>query len=136
MSIPISARKEGLYFIHSIAPDVCKTPMGSAMVPVGYNVISFLDTSVRTSRSVRNNSFQDVQVNTRTSMVIGHEPGVGKGIVVPGYKSHAVIKRGSSTVNSEGYAIVRDGDPCEINRPGPGRVETPRSRWQETIPHA
>ncbi|MGI2036178.1 PAAR-like domain-containing protein [Rhizobium panacihumi] len=127
MSVPISARKEGTYFIHSIAPDVCLTPMGSAMVPVGYNTISFLDTAVRTSRTVRNNDLKDFQVNTRTSMVLGHEPGTGKGVIVKGYRSHAVVKRGAPTVFSEGWAVVRHGDPAKINRHGPGRVETPRS---------
>lgn len=135
MSAPVSARKEGTYFIHSVAPDVCLTPMGSSMVPVGYNTISFMNTSVRTSRSVRNNGLQDFQVNTRTSMVIGHEPGTGKGVKVQGYKSHAVVKRGAPAVFSEGWAVVRDGDPAEINRPGPGRRETPRSKAAHKIEH-
>jgi len=55
--------------------------------------------------------------------VRGHEPGVRKGVVVSGYKQYATIRQGSSTVFSEGWQVVRDGDPAWINRPDPGSVE-------------
>ncbi|RZS76779.1 uncharacterized protein DUF4150 [Phyllobacterium myrsinacearum] len=135
MTVPVSARKDGANFVYSISPDVCLTPIGSGMVPVGYNTIAFFDTVVRTATTVRNNSNEDFVVNTRPSVCIGHEPGTGKGVKIAGYKSHAVIKQGASAVFTEGWAAVRDGDPAEINRPGPGRVETPRSKSSVGIDH-
>lgn len=128
MSVPISARKDGANIIFSKGPDVCKTPMGSSMVPVPYITMVTLGPSLRTAKSVRNNSKPDFNLNTRTRGVTGHEPGVGKGVKDKGYKGYAHIKKGSSTVFSEGYAVVRDGDPAWINEPNAGPQEKRRSR--------
>lgn len=75
-----------------------QTPMGSSMVPVPYMSMVSLGSSVRTSRTVRNNGQQDFQLNSRALVVTGHEPGIGKGVKVSGYKSHALAKKGSKTV--------------------------------------
>ena len=128
MSIPISARKDGTNIIFSKGPDVCKTPVGSSMVPVPYVTVATLAPSSRTAKSVRNNGKKDFNLNTRTRLVTGHEPGVGKGIKDAGYKGYAHIKKASSTVFSEGYAVVRDGDPAWINGAGPGSKEKRRSK--------
>lgn len=133
MSAPISARYDGSNYLYSIAPDVCWTPMGSTMVPVPYNSIAFLDTSERTSRSVRNNSEHDYQLNSRPSLTLGHEPGTGKGVVVPGYMKYSLIMQAEETIFSEGWAIVRDAHPAWINRPDPGGDEVRRSKSKENI---
>ncbi len=134
MAIPISARRDGANIMHCTGPDVCKTPMGSSMVPVPYISMVALGSSVRTSRTVRNNGKQDFQLNSRALVVTGHEPGVGKGVKVSGYKSHALAKKGSKTVFSEGWAVVRDSDPAWINRPGPGGTEPHRTMGEEKVP--
>lgn len=134
MAIPISARRDGANIMHCTGPDVCKTPMGSSMVPVPYMSMVALGSSVRTSRTVRNNGKQDFQLNSRALVVTGHEPGVGKGVKVSGYKSHALAKKGSKTVFSEGWAVVRDSDPAWINRPGPGGTEPHRTMGEEKVP--
>ncbi|MDZ5449888.1 PAAR-like domain-containing protein [Labrys sedimenti] len=135
MSIPISARVDGSHYTHSVAPDVCLTPMGSGMVPVPYNTIAFYDRCDGASRTVRNNGDHDFQINTRPIRCYGHEPGTGKGICVPGYVSHAVIKNGAPFVFSEGWQVVRDGDTGEINRPGRGLVEKERTLTTVKIEH-
>ncbi|MGL4237123.1 PAAR-like domain-containing protein [Tabrizicola sp.] len=136
MNVPISARKDGTHFIYSIAPDVCWTPMGSGKVAVPYNSIAFLDPAARVSRTVRNNSDPDFQLNSRATVTIGHEPGTLKGVKVPGYKSISHVRVAERTIYSEGWAIVRDGDPAWVNRPDYGAVEPRRQKSTETIPHA
>jgi hypothetical protein len=127
MSGKISGRRCSSNVIVSTGPDVCLTPMGSAMVPVAYSSIAFLGSSIRISTSVRDNRKNDFQLNSRVPTSTGHEPGVGKGIVIPGYKGHAFVKVAASTVFSEGWATTRHRDPAMINRPGPGATEPKRS---------
>ncbi|MFS8180629.1 PAAR-like domain-containing protein [Pseudovibrio denitrificans] len=135
MGVPHSARKDGTNYVYCKAPDVCKTPMGSSMVPVPYMSVAFFGTSARTSRTVRNNGKQDFQLNSRATVTTGHEPGTGKGVNVAGHVSHSHVKAGHKTVYSEGYSVIRDGDPALINRPGPGGTEPRRSRFKTTIKH-
>lgn len=136
MSAPISARRHASNYLHSTGPDVCWTPMGSAMVPVPYNSICFLDSSSRTSRTVRNNEEEDFQLNTRCTRTQGHEPGTGKGVKVPGHMRISHVREGDSTIYSEGWAIVRDGHPAWMNRPDEGSVEVRRSKLIERVSHA
>lgn len=107
--------------------------MGSTMVPVPYMSIVTFGSAARTSRTVRDNGKNDFQLNSRALVVTGHEPGIGKGVVVAGYKSHALVRTGASDIYSEGWAEIRDGDPALINRPGPGAVENRRTFRTETI---
>lgn len=135
MSVPISARKDGANIIASKGPDVCKTPMGSSMVPVPYMTMVTLGPSTRFAKSVRNNGNKDFNLNTRTSPVTGHEPGVGKGVKDPGYKGYAHVNTASKTVFSEGYAVVRHGDPAWINHPSVGPTEPRRSQGSRNEGH-
>lgn len=135
MSVPHSARKDGSNFVACKGPDVCKTPMGSSMVPVPYMSIAFFGSSARTSRSVRNNGKKDFQLNTRATVTTGHEPGVGKGVSVAGHTSVSHAKKGHKTVYSEGWSVIRDGDPGLINRPGNGPTEPSRPAKKITIKH-
>ncbi len=131
MAAPITARKDGTNIIHCIAPDVCLTP--PQPVPVPYMSISFLNTSTRVSRSVRDNGKKDFQLNSRPTKTTGHEPGTKKGVKVPGHKSHSLAVKGAATVFSEGFAEIRDGDKAEVNRPGPGGTEPKRAKKQEEL---
>ncbi len=123
MSDRISARRDDSNIIVSTGPDVCLTPMGSAMVPVAYSSVAFMGSSTRVSSSVRCNKRNDFQLNSRVGTSTGHEPGTGKGVKVPGYKGHALVIKASSSVFSEGWATCRHRDPAMINRPGPGATE-------------
>ncbi|QEN90081.1 DUF4150 domain-containing protein [Labrys sp. KNU-23] len=123
MTIPVSARKDATNFIASTGPDVCWTPIGDIMVPVPYLSIAFLDDSVRVSTDVEDNSLQDFHLNSRARTSQGHEPGTGKGVVIPGYLGYAAAVRSSSVIGVNGYSIVRDGDEAMINRPDPHPME-------------
>jgi Domain of unknown function (DUF4150) len=124
----VSARKCATNVIVSTGPDVCLTPVGGAVVPVAYSSIAFLDTAIRYSKSVRNNGKFDFQLNSRTSCSTGHEPGVKKGVIVPGYLGPAHVDVASDYVYSEGWATCSHRDPAWINRPDPGPVEPVKSR--------
>lgn len=127
MSTRVSGRRDAANIMVTTGPDVLLTPMGSGMVPVAYSVVAYFDPSVRLSGKVRNNSLNDFQLNARAAKITGHEPGTGKGVVVPGYLTYSHVKTASSTVYSEGWAVVRDGDPAWINHPDVGPTEPQRS---------
>ncbi|WP_153957768.1 PAAR-like domain-containing protein, partial [Pseudomonas aeruginosa] len=55
MADNVMARKQGKWTVIGIAPDVCKTPMGSSIPPVPYPVTAELDTSTGVATSVRAN---------------------------------------------------------------------------------
>ncbi|AWN45338.1 hypothetical protein DK419_02550 [Methylobacterium terrae] len=136
MSKPVSGRREGSNLMVTTGPDVCWTPMGGGMVPVAYSCVVDLDGSERVSPDVRNNALKDFQLNTRAVRITGHEPGTGKGVVVPGYKKYSHVRTASSTVFSHGHAVVRDGDPCWINHPDLGPTEPQRTMRSVEIPSA
>ncbi len=135
MSVPISARKDGANIMVTKGPDVCKTPMGSSMVPVPYMTLVTLGPSKRTAKTVRNNGKHDFNLNTRTQLVTGHEPGVGKGVKDAGYKGYAHSKKGSATVFSEGWAVVRHGDPAWLNAASAGPKEPRRVKSKKPVKH-
>lgn len=135
MSVPVSARKDGANIMFSKGPDVCKTPIGSSMVPVPYVTVVTLAASTRTAKTVRNNGKHDFNLNTRTRLVTGHEPGVGKGVKDAGYRGWANAKKASSTVFSEGWAVVRHNDPAWINGASKGPTEKRRSKIKRTEKH-
>lgn len=63
-----------------LAPDVCKTPMGSDMVPVPYMILSKLDWSEKTVSNTKFNGLDAFTMASRTNKVIGDEPGTGGGV--------------------------------------------------------
>ena len=138
MSVPVSARRDSSNCVYSIAPDVCWTPIGDVIVPVAYNSICFFaeGQTSRTSRTVRNNGNHDFQLNTRCTRTEGHDAGTRKGVIVPGHQEVSHVMTGEGTIYSEGWAIVRDGDPAWINRPDEGAVEDRRSSSKQKITHA
>jgi hypothetical protein len=133
MSTKISARKVGVHYIASSGPDVCKTPMGSSMVPVAYHSIAFLDDSVRVATTVFNNGDPDFNINSRAPVSIGNDPGVGRGVVQTGYKGPGAVIQPSKTVFSEGWRTARHGDLCVINMADLGAVEDQRTANRQSL---
>lgn len=130
MAYPISTRKSSSNYIYSTGPDVCLTPMGSSMVPVPYNSVVFFDKSARTISHVQDNYNSDFNMNARGQGILGHEPGTGKGIKVPGYKKFAGPINSTATVYTDGRQIVRDGDKAKINSPTKQK-DVSQSPWQK-----
>lgn len=63
-----------------LAPDVCLTPIGSAMVPVPYMIVSKLDWSERTISNTTFGGQQAFTMASRTNRVTGNEAGRGGGV--------------------------------------------------------
>jgi hypothetical protein len=116
MADNVGARKQGGWTVYSLPPDVCKTPMGSSMVPVPYPITSELSAAFGTADSVRLNGHVAVVFKrSKTPSSKGDAPGSGTGI-----KSGTVGKQcepldKSSSVRAEGCWVVRHGDTFWMN---------------------
>lgn len=126
MSGKVLGRRDGQNFITSTGPDVCKTPVGSSVVPVPYSSIAFLGSSNRTDGSVRINGKQAFMLNSRTPNSIGTEPGVQKGVAQAGHLGPAAVKRATGSVFMSGWAATKHQDPAVINMASPGGTEKKR----------
>lgn len=126
MSNKVSARKDGTNFITSTGPDVCKTPVGSSMVPVPYTSIAFLGSATRVNNTVRWNGKPDFMLNSRTPNSMGTEPGVGKGVAQTGHLGPAAAKVTTGSVFSSGWATAKHKDKAVINMATPGPTEKKR----------
>jgi hypothetical protein len=116
MADKVASRKAKLWMSISVAPDVCKTPMGGSTPPVPYNVCAEMEPAKGASENVRANQAR-VHKDEKTVMpeTKGDAPGTAKGVVsgTVGAQSWNVEK--SSTVNVNGKGVVRDGDKTEMN---------------------
>lgn len=112
----IMARKQSGWIVVSILPDVCKTPMGSSMVPVPYPVTAKLTDSSSTSANVNSNSHSIFLFDE--SMVVktlGDQAGVGKGVKSGTVGGKCYPIEHSSTVRANGKYVVRHRDKIGMN---------------------
>jgi len=126
MSNNVSARKDGTNYIASTGPDVCKTPIGSSIVPVPYSSIAFLGSAARVNKTVNWNGRPDFLLNSRTPNSMGTEPGVKKGIAKSGHLGPAAVKVTTGSVFSSGWATASHKDKAVINMPSQGGQEKKR----------
>lgn len=63
-----------------LAPDVCLTPVGSAIVPIPHMIISKLDWAVTTTKSTILTDQEAFTMASRTDKVTGDEPGTKGGV--------------------------------------------------------
>ena len=116
MADNVIARKQTKWKVISIVPDVCKTPMGSAIPPVPYPVTAELKTATGVANSVRANGkpvvVYDMSLVPTTQ---GDQAGAAKGIKsnTVGGKCYPLEK--SSSVRAEGKLIVRHDDKFWMN---------------------
>ena len=116
MAENLIARKQTGWLVVSIAPDICRTPMGKSKPPVPYAVIARLDESVQVTESVRVNGHPQVVYDfSIVPRTIGDEPGTAKGIHSHTVEGNCYPKEYSSTVRSEGKPIVRHDDLFWMN---------------------
>ncbi|KRP74083.1 MULTISPECIES: DUF4150 domain-containing protein [Pseudomonas] len=116
MADNVIARRQDKWKVVSIVPDVCKTPMGSAIPPVPYPVTAELKTATGVARSVRVNGEPVVVFNkSLVPSTKGDGAGAAKGIKsnTVGGKCYPLEK--SSTVKAEGKLMVRNGDLFWMN---------------------
>ncbi|WP_308584967.1 DUF4150 domain-containing protein [uncultured Pseudomonas sp.] len=116
MADNVIARKQGKWKVVSIVPDVCKTPMGSAIPPVPYPVTAELKTATDVAKSVRANG-KPVVVFDKSLVPTTEGDGAGS---AKGIKSHTIGGKcypleKSNTVRAEGKLVVRHGDKFWMN---------------------
>lgn len=117
--MPVGARKDGIFYAVTTAPDVCLTPKGAGMVPVPYMLYASFEGSMACAETVRFNGRPAfVFDHSMAPRVRGDEPGTGGGIQ-SGVNEGRVWADGSSkNVRAECRLIVRDGDRCWMNVKG------------------
>jgi len=110
------ARKQGGWRVVCIAPDVCKTPMGSSIPPVPYPVTAQLKSATGIARSVRvNGSPLVVYDMSLTPTTLGDAAGRAKGIKSGTVQGKCYPKEHSLSVRAEGKLIVRHDDLFWMN---------------------
>jgi len=103
-------------------PDVCKTPMGNAMVPVPYQITAKFDTAAQTATTVNFTEEPAFHMGSYLPTVIGDEAGVGGGLKSGTHKSKCVPITHSTTVRVEKQWLVRHDDLFQMNGTGSGNT--------------
>lgn len=115
----VVARKNAMWMVVFVTPDVCLTPMGSAQVPVPYPATAMLSTASSTSGNVFAN--QDAVViydQTKVPTTIGDVAGVGKGVCSGTVGAKCWPKSHSKQVWVNKKQVVRHDDEFWMNGNG------------------
>lgn len=99
-----------------VFPDVCKTPVGSAVVPIPYpNIGKSSDTS-KGPKSVKTDKKMPMVKKAIYSTSTGDEAGVQKGIISSKTKGECEFMMYSFDVKFENKNVCRMGDPLFHNK--------------------
>jgi len=99
-----------------VFPDVCKTPIGPAVVPIPYpNIGKSSDTS-KGPKSVKTDGKMPMVKGAKYSTSTGDEAGVYKGIISGKIKGVCEYMLYSFDVKFEGKNVCRMGDPLFHNK--------------------
>ncbi|MFW8643329.1 PAAR-like domain-containing protein [Rhizobium beringeri] len=71
-----------------LAPDVCKTPIGSSIVPIPYQVVDYCGHDALYTDSVRFTSQKVMVLRAHTTHVHGDKPGTARGIKIRNRRGH------------------------------------------------
>lgn len=116
MSREIVARKQQGWLIVSSLPDVCKTPIGSSLIPVPYPVVAKLTDGVKVVDSVKANGHSTVVYDkTCVTRTLGDQAGIGKGIKSGTVGGRCYPKTHSKSVKAGGKYLVRHNDKFWMN---------------------
>lgn len=102
-----------------LAPDVCLTPVGNAIVPIPYMIISKLEWAVTTAKSTLLTEQEAFTMDSRTDKVTGDEPGTKGGVksgVNLGY-CRPISKK--TNVFVEGHELIQNDNLYDMNCNGP-----------------
>lgn len=99
-----------------VGPDVCKTPVGSAVVPIPYPNIGKASDTSKGPKSVKTDKKMPMVKKAVYSTSTGDEPGVQKGIVSGKTKGECEFMMYSFDVKFEGKNVCRMGDPLFHNK--------------------
>lgn len=105
--------------ITCLAPDVCKTQVGNAVVPIPYMIISKLDWSKKTISNTKMTDMKAFNMNSRTDKVTGDEPGSLGGVVSGVNKGWCRPQSNKSGVFIDGAEVIQNNNIYEMNCAGP-----------------
>lgn len=110
------ARKTGKFIAVNLTPDVCKTPMGSSVVPVPYQIVANLNDSASVSPNVDFTGFPAfIHNKSKVTRVAGDEAGTAGGVKSGTNRSIVEPIEGSTSVYVNKKPVVRNGDKCKMN---------------------
>lgn len=114
--MPIGARKDSRIYAVTIAPDVCLTPSGGAMVPVPYMLYASFEGSMKCIESVNFNKKPAYTYDHSLAPTVqGDEPGTGGGVKSGVNRGKVWADEASKNVRADGRRVVRAGDRCWMN---------------------
>lgn len=105
--------QEGI--VISTEPDICLTPVGSAMVPVAYNIWARQADDARTTPTVLLSGLRSHNLGSLITTCHGDEAGTGGGIKSGTHNGICEPRGHSATVRSEGRNMIRHGDEWWMN---------------------
>lgn len=99
-----------------VFPDVCKTPVGSSVVPIPYpNIGKSRDTS-KGPKSVKTDGKMPMVKGAKYSKSTGDEAGTQKGVASGTNKGECEFMMYSFDIKLEGKNVCRMGDPLFHNK--------------------
>lgn len=102
-----------------LAPDVCLTPIGGAMVPIPYMIVSSLEWSAKTISNTEFTAQKAFTMASRTNKVTGDEPGTGGGVSSGVTGGWCRPKSNKSSVFVDGHELINNDNIYEMNCAGP-----------------
>jgi len=105
--------------ITCLAPDVCKTPVGNAVVPIPYMIISKLDWSTKTINHTKLTNLKAFNMNSRTNKVVGDEPGTIGGVKSGVNRGWCRPQSNKTGVTFDGAELIQNNNLYEMNCAGP-----------------
>lgn len=105
--------------IMCLAPDVCKTQVGNAVVPIPYMIISKLDWSDKTISHTKLTGMKTFTMASRTNKVTGDEPGQLGGVKSGVNKGWCKPQSNKSNFFVDGKEVIQNNNLYEMNCAGP-----------------
>ena len=100
----------------TVFPDVCKTPVGSAVVPIPYPNIGKSSDASKGPKTVTTDGQMPMVKEAQYSMSSGDEAGTLKGVISSDQKGVCEFMMYSFDVKFEGKNVCRLGDPLFHNK--------------------
>ena len=102
--------------LSTVFPDVCKTPVGPAVVPIPYPNIGMASDTSKGPKSVITDGKMPMVKGAKYSTSSGDEAGVAKGVISSSTKGECEFMMYSFDVKFEGKNVCRLGDPLFHNK--------------------
>lgn len=100
----------------TVFPDVCKTPVGNAVVPIPYPNIGVSADTSKGPKTVFTDGKMPMVKEAQYSKSSGDEPGSAKGVISSDQKGVCEFMMYSFDVKFEGKNVCRLGDPLFHNK--------------------